>query len=101
MALGFLRGKSGELRAGYHSAAKLGRWTAYKGADGSWAVEAPASDINPFWIKRGESLRASLRVGVDRWSWRKVEMLSRENGAVSFRLSGEIDKEGGVYVEAE
>ncbi len=87
--LAILRGKSGELRAGYQQAAQLGRWTARRDADGGWTVEAKPEHIHNYWIAY-DSLEALLQVGTVRWRWRSVEILDRD--AMLFRVTGESEK---------
>jgi len=89
MALKFLRGKSGELRAGYQQAAVLGRWSATRDSDGGWTVEAQPEHVHDFWITY-QPLDCVLQVGTDRWRWREVEILDK--AAMSFRLVGEAEK---------
>jgi hypothetical protein len=49
--LKFLRGKSGEIRFGYQTAAKLGRWSMrWNGA--GYVLDAEPKEVNEFWIKR-------------------------------------------------
>ena len=97
MALSFLRGKTGELRAGYHIVARLGRWKAHKGTDEAWTVEAPAEDVNSYRLNHSK-LQAVLRIGIDEWKWRSVELISNGNDSISFRLSGDIEKRRGNNV---
>jgi hypothetical protein len=90
MALGFLRGKSGELRAGYQQAAALGPWKATRDGDGGWTVEAKAVHVHDYWISY-QPLTCVLNVGIDgRWRWCGVEMLNRD--AMTFRVTGEAEK---------
>ena len=91
--LSFLRGKSGELRAGYQCAATLGRWSARKDrTTGVWTVEAEAGEVHPVWIEYKSGLDAFLCFGNGvRWRWRKAEILNRDN-AIIFQVSGEPEK---------
>jgi hypothetical protein len=93
--LGFLRGRSGELRAGYQCAAKLGKWSARKDrTTGVWTVEAKAESVHPVWIEYTGGLEASLCFGNGvRWRWRKAEILNRD-GTFLFQVSGEPEKNG-------
>ena len=91
--LSFLRGKSGELRAGYQCAATLGKWSARKDrTTGVWTVEAKAEEVHPVWIKYTGGLAASLCFGNGvRWRWRNAEILNHD-GAILFQVSGEPEK---------
>ena len=74
--LGFLRGKQGELRVGYQLAARLGRWSAQRTADGDYAISAHTEELNEFWLKR-QPLELRLQVGGNKktWSWSDVQIL--------------------------
>ena len=89
MALGFLRGKSGELRAGYQQAATLGQWSATRDSDGGWTVEAKVEQVHDYWIDY-QPLDCVLQVGTSRWRWRGIEMLNRD--VMMFRVTGEAEK---------
>lgn len=88
--LGFLRGKGGELRAGYQCAAKLGAWAARKGSDGYWHVDAQPLDVNAHWIKY-KPLDMTLVVGGRRWSWSGVDVL-QPGGLLIITTKGEPKK---------
>lgn len=66
-----LRGASGELRAGYETAACLGAWELTR-TDGGFIVSAPVIHRNLYWLTAGQPLDLHLVVGRHTWHWRAV-----------------------------
>jgi len=78
--LGFLRGNTGELRAGYQCAAKLGPWTARKNSAGYFVVEGEALEVDSYWIAhRPLELRLFMGKSPARWTWTNVDVQSNGN----------------------
>lgn len=88
--LGFLRGKSGELRAGYQSAARIGPWTATKSSSGNFVVEGEALSVDSYWIKH-KPLELRLFLGSMYWRWIDVEVQSA-NGRLLITTKGPRQK---------
>jgi hypothetical protein len=90
--LGFIRGKGGELRAGYQCAAKLGAWTARKDSQGNFQVDAQALEVNSHWIKY-QPLELRLFIGQNRkkWIWLDVRV-SEPGGLLAIATKGEPEK---------
>ena len=88
--LKFLRGKSGEIRFGYQTAAKLGRWSMrWNGA--SYVLEAEPEQVNGFWLNR-KPLSVRLTVGrSDVWRFSDVELLQNKE-SLTLLVKGERDK---------
>jgi hypothetical protein len=90
--LGFIRGKGGELRAGYQCAAKLGAWTARKDSGGNFVVDAQALEVNSHWIKyRPLELKLLIGRGRKSWSWPDVQV-SEPGGLLAIATKGEPQK---------
>lgn len=87
--LKFLRGKSGEIRFGYQTAAKLGPWS-MRWNGSSYVLEAEPKEVNDFWIMR-KPLSVRLTVGrSDVWSYPSVELLNKEK--MTLLVTGERQK---------
>ena len=93
--LKFLRGKSGEIRFGYQTAAKLGRWSMrWNGA--SYVLDAEPKEVNDFWIKR-KPLSIRLTVGrSDVWRFSDVELLQNKE-SLTLLVKGRARQIGGQY----
>lgn len=77
-----LRGSTGELRYGYHVAARLGAWSLSEDR-----VEARAvSGVHPVWVER-EPLTLHLAVGAKQWVWSGAEVVDPGTPFV-IRVSG-------------
>jgi hypothetical protein len=92
--LKFLRGKSGEIRSGYQTAAKLGRWSMrWNGA--CYVLEAEPDEVNGFWIKR-KPLSIRLTFGRSEvWRFSDVELLENKE-SLTLLVKGEREK-GGIW----
>lgn len=66
-------GVSGEVKSGYQTVARLGRWT----WDGH-TVSATASDVNTFFLEMGGPVTLRLQAGRKWWVWRSAEIVGRE-----------------------
>jgi hypothetical protein len=82
--LGFLRGKSGELRVGYQLAARLGKWDA-RGEGGRFILDAEAVETDSYWLGK-TPIVAHLWVGAHRWVF-NVESLSNSGGRIQAKLA--------------
>ena len=83
--LGFLRGKSGELRVGYQVAARLGKWSARREKGGPFIMDAEAVETNAYWLKKWPVV-AHLMVGKRRWTF-DAESLSNSGGRIQAQLN--------------
>jgi hypothetical protein len=82
--LGFLRGKSGELRVGYQRAARLGKWSARRNDGGNFILDAEAVETDAYWLGK-MPIVAHLWVGAHRWVFH-AESLSNSGGRIQASL---------------
>ncbi len=72
------RGCAGALCAGYHLAARLGRWEIEmpddRLADGRWSCTAEVLARDPFWLEHAERFTLRLQVGRFTWRWHEVDV---------------------------
>lgn len=67
-----VKGVEGEIRCGYQTAAKLGKWELQQPI-----VEAEPVTVSKFWMSQ-TPLHLHLKVGKRTWRWHNVELV--ENG---------------------
>lgn len=65
-------GQDGELRVGYHVAARLGSWRLLPTASG-WEVRARFLRRDAYWCAQ-RPLTLVLAIGALRWSWTSVDL---------------------------
>ena len=83
--LGFLRGKSGELRVGYQVAARLGDWSARRAATREcFSLDAEAVSTDAYWISKTPAV-AHLWMGAHRWVF-DVESVSNSGDRITAQL---------------
>ena len=87
--LKFLRGKSGEIRYGYQTAAKLGRWS-MKWNGNAYVLNAKPETVNAFWLNR-TPLSLRLKVGRDEWRYSGVELYNKGE-SLTLLVTGEREK---------
>lgn len=76
------RGETGELRAGYQCAARLGRWslTQDEAMGDGWTVEGVVVALDRFWLRHGVALTLVLPFSHSAWEWPVHDVEQTEGG---------------------
>jgi len=81
-----LTGHRGRVRAGFRTAARIGRFTLSVETPGIWTVDGEVQETDPFWVSQGP-LSLEVEVGTQRWHWVSAS-LAVADGRVTGTVSG-------------